>query len=214
MMRVKICGISTLEEAQSVIAAGADALGFHVELEHAKRPIGVATAAAIIQQLPPYVSSVIVTTETDPKKLIRLLKATHANTLQLQGEVSADTIAAVKAVFSNVKVYPVVHVFGSDAIEHAKKFGDADAIIVDSADRETGARGGTGKTHDWNISKKIIATSKIPVILAGGLNPENVEEAIYKVQPYAVDVESGVTNPDGTKDLTKVKQFIERAKQC
>lgn len=212
MTRVKICGIRTFEEARECIAAGADALGFHVELEHSKCPIGAATTASIISHVPPFVASVIVTTVIEPKALIRIARATGANTLQLQGEVSADTVRAVKAVSPYLKVYAVVHVFGTDAIEAARKIEGVDAIILDSADKTSGARGGTGKTHDWNISKKIVESLSIPVVLAGGLNPDNVAEAVRLVKPYAVDVETGVSNPDHTKNAEKVRLFVERAK--
>jgi len=214
MVRVKICGITNQKDALAAIAMGADSLGFHVELEGSKCPIGAATASSIIAKLPPYVSSVIVTTETDPKSIIRLAKATWANTFQLHGDVTADTVRAVKAVMPYLKIYAVVHVFGADAIDDAKKFEDAaDAVILDSKDVATGARGGTGKTHDWNISKRVVEALTLPVILAGGLNPENVEEAIRIVKPYAVDVESGISNPDCTKDLEKMKLFIQLVKK-
>jgi len=213
MTRVKICGIRTIGEAKACITAGADALGFHVELEHARSPLGSATASALISHLPPFVASVVVTTLTDSKELIRIVKATWPTTLQLQGDVSADTIRALKAVLPYLKIYPVVHVSSGKALEQAKAFEDAaDAIILDSANKETGARGGTGEIHDWNVSKKIVESVSIPVILAGGLNPDNVAEAIRTVHPYGVDVNSGVSNPDGSKDLEKVKLFIERAR--
>lgn len=215
MIRVKICGIRSLEEARSVLDRGADALGFHVDLEHAKCPIGAATAEAIIAKLPPFISSVVVTSKTEPKELLRIAKATGANTLQLHGDASPDTIRAVKAVFFNMKVCAAVHVAGDEALEKVKEFEDAaDAVILDSKAEDSGARGGTGKTHDWSMSRRIVEMTSMPVILAGGLAPENVAQAIQTVHPYAVDVNSGVSNPDGTKDLEKVRLFIERAKSA
>ncbi len=210
MTRVKICGIKTLNDAKAVVDAGADALGFLVDIKGAKNSVGSATAAAIIAQLPPFVSSVAVTTETDAKAILRIVRNARANTIQLQGKVTPDTVRAVKVFF--VKVYVAIHVTDENAIEDAKKFEDAaDAIILDSTDK-TGALGGTGKTHDWSISKKIVESVSIPVILAGGLTPDNVAEAIQKVRPYAVDVQSGVSNPDGSKDIEKVRAFIQSAR--
>ena len=120
----------------------------------------------------------------------------------------------LKSELPNIKLYKVVNVFDESAIEEAKGYeGVADALVLDSAIKETGQRGGTGKTHDWNISREIVESTSLPIILAGGLNPENVAEAISKVRPYAVDVNSGVSNPDGTKNLEKVKLFVERAKR-
>jgi phosphoribosylanthranilate isomerase len=214
-MRVKICGVRTLDEAEGVIEAGADALGFHIELEHSRCPVAAATAGAIISALPPFISSVVVTSETDPKNLLRIMKSTGATTLQLHKEVSPETVRAMKTASSNTKMYVAIWVTSDESIAIAKSFeGSADTVILDTMNKETGARGGTGKTHDWNISKKIVRSTSLPVILAGGLNPGNVAEAIKAVRPYAVDVNSGVSNPDGTKDFSKVKAFVERAKSA
>jgi phosphoribosylanthranilate isomerase len=214
-MRVKICGIRSLDEAKGVIEAGADALGFHIELEHSRCPVAAATASAIISKLPPFISTVVVTSETDPKKLRRIIKSTGATTLQLHQEVSPETVNAVKTVFFNTKMYVAISVTSDESIAIAKNFeNSADTVILDSVNKETGARGGTGKTHDWSISKKIVKSTSLPVILAGGLNPGNVADAIKAVRPYAVDVNSGVSNPDGTKDFLKVKAFVERAKSA
>ncbi|MBI5456891.1 phosphoribosylanthranilate isomerase [Candidatus Kaiserbacteria bacterium] len=210
MVRVKICGIRNIDEAKAVVDAGADALGFLVDITGAKNSVGSATAAAIISHLPPFVSSVAVTTETDAKKILHVIKTARATTIQLQGKVTPDTARAARVFF--VKVYVAIHVSDESALEEAKKFEDAaDAIILDSTDK-SGALGGTGKAHDWDISRRIVESVSIPVILAGGLNPENVAEAIQKVRPYAVDVQSGVSNRDGSKNIEKVRLFIERAK--
>jgi len=212
-MRVKICGIRSLDEAKEVIEAGADALGFHVELDHSRCPVAAATASGIISKLPPFISSVVVTSETDPKKLLLIMKSTGATTLQLHKEVSPETVNAVKSVFFNTKIYVAISVTSDESIAIAKNFeNSADTVILDSVNKETGARGGTGKTHDWSISKKIVDSTLLRVILAGGLNPGNVVDAIKAVRPYAVDVNSGVSNPDGTKDFLRVKGFVERAK--
>jgi phosphoribosylanthranilate isomerase len=214
-MRVKICGIRSLDEAKGVIEAGADALGFHIELEQSRCPVGAATANGIISKLPPFISSVVVTSETDPNKLLRIMKSTGATTLQLHKEVSPETVSAVKTVLFNTKIYVAISVTGDESIAIAKNFeSSADTVILDSVNKETGARGGTGKTHDWSISKKIVDSTLLRVILAGGLNPGNVVDAIKAVRPYAVDVNSGVSNPDGTKDFLRVKEFVERAKSA
>lgn len=212
MTRVKICGIKSLEDARAAVELGADALGFLVEIEGANNSIGAATASAFISQLPPFVTTTVVTLETDPRRLSKLARATGAQMMQLQGEVTPDDVRALKALMFYLKISVAIHA-GDRAFERAKNFEDsADAILLDSAISETGARGGTGKTHDLDASRKIVESLSIPVILAGGLNPANVAEAIEKVKPYAVDVQTGVSNPDGSKDLEKVKIFIERAR--
>jgi len=212
-MRVKICGIRLFDEANGVIEAGADALGFHIDLDRSRCPVSAASASGIISKLPPFISSVVVTSETDPEKLLHIMKSTGATTLQLHKEVSPETLNAVQTVLFSMKIYVAVSVISDESIVIAKNFeNSAGAVILDSMNIETGARGGTGKTHDWAISKKIVESTSLRMILAGGLNSGNVADAIKTVRPYAVDVNSGVSNPDGTKDFLKVKAFVERAK--
>lgn len=212
MATVKICGIRSIEDALAAAAAGADILGFHVGLIGARAPLEAESVAKIIAKLPAGVSSVMVTSITEPNELIKLARATGAKILQLYGDATPETILKVKKALP-VQVWKVLNVSNEGSIAEARKYeGSADAIALDTLNKETGVRGGTGKTHDWNISRKIVESISIPVILAGGLNPENVAEAIKIVQSYGVDVNSGVSNPDGTKDIAKVKSFVERAK--
>src|SRR5215831_11027120 len=139
-MRVKICGIRSLDEAKGVIESGADALGFHIELEHSRCLVTVATATGIISKLPPFISSVIVTSETDPKKLFRIVKSTGATTLQLHKEVSPETVNAVKTVAINTKIYVAISVMSDASITLAKNFENSgDTVILDSVNTETGA---------------------------------------------------------------------------
>lgn len=213
MVRVKICGIRSLEDALASVAAGADTLGFHVGLVGARAPLESGSAAKIIAELPDSVSSVMVTSVVEPERLIELARTTAAKTLQLYGDATPETILAVKKALPSVHVWKVLNVADENSITDAKKYEQsADAIALDTFNKETGVRGGTGKTHDWNISRKIVESISIPIVLAGGLTPDNVAEAIKTVRPYAVDVNSGVSNTDGTKDLEKVRKFVERAK--
>ena len=210
-MRAKICGITDIETARAVLARGADMLGFHVELNHARNPLTRNMAAEIIAQLPETCTPVLVTSVTDPERIIELAQKTDVKAVQLHADI--DGMQKIKSALPQLKLFKVINVFDESAIEEAKSYeGVADALVLDSAIKATGQRGGTGKTHDWNISRKIVESVSIPVILAGGLNPENVEEAIRIVKPYAVDVNSGVSNPDGTRSLEKVKLFVEGAK--
>jgi len=212
-MRVKICGVRSFDEANGIIEAGADALGFHMDLEHSRCLLTAATANAIISKLPPFISSVVVTSQTNPKELLRIVKSTGATTLQLHNELLPEKLNDIKKFFFETKIYVAISVTSDESIAVARSFeGFADTVILDSVNKETGARGGTGRTHDWSISKKIVESTSVRVILAGGLNPRNVAGAIQAVRPYAVDVNSGVSNPDGTKDSLKVKAFVEQAK--
>jgi phosphoribosylanthranilate isomerase len=214
MATVKICGIRSKEDALAAAAAGADVLGFHVGLTGARAPLESENVAKIIAELPASVSSVMVTSIVEPSKLIELARATGAKILQLYGDATTETILKVRKALPLVQLWKVLNVADENSITEAKTYEKAaDAIALDTRNNETGVRGGTGKTHDWNISRRIVESISIPVVLAGGLNPDNVAEAIKTVHPYAVDVNSGVSNPDGTKNMGKVKLFIERAKE-
>jgi len=214
-MKVKICGITSLEDALAAINFGADAVGFLIgKVHHSTSSFVTAEqAAGIISQLPPYCSTVLVTHMGRPDDVVRLAKESTVNTVQLHGDTTPKEALEVKEALPYAKTYKVIHVFDESAIEEALEYIDVvDGIILDTAIKNTGQVGGTGKTHDWEISKKIVEKVPLPVILAGGLDPENVEEAIRIVNPYAVDVQSGVTNPDKRKNLDKLEAFIHAAK--
>ena len=212
-MHVKICGIQNPEDAQMGAELGADEIGLHIALFGARSALEIAAAKAIIAATPKTTATVIVTSETDAQKLIETAVETGAAILQLYGNVTAETITRVKENLPSVKVWKVIDVTDETAIDEAKKFESVvDALALDTVNPATGQRGGSGMTHDWNISKKLVAAVSVPVVLAGGLNPDNVVEAIRMVHPYGVDVNSGVTNEDGSKSAEKIKLFIERAK--
>ena len=212
MTLAKICGIKNIHDAQGAVVAGADMLGFHVELHGGRSLISADEAAKIITALPESVTSVVVTSVAEPERLIELAQTTDAKVLQLYGDATPEAILEVKAALPAVQVWKVINISGSEALQKAQTYESAaDALALDSAPK-AGRRGGTGETHDWGVSKKIVSSVAIPVVLAGGLNAENVAGAIQIVHPYAVDVNSGVSNPDGSKDLAKVEIFVARAK--
>ena len=213
MTRVKICGIKNIEDARAAYEAGADELGFHVALDGGRSPLTPESAAEMIRMLPGGVSSVVVTSATQPAQLIEIAGKTGARILQLYGDVTVETMREIKQAVPYMELWKVLNVSYESSIAKAKEYkGAADAIALDTLNKETGARGGSGKTHDWNISKKIVESVSIPVVLAGGLTPENVAEAIATVNPAGVDVNSGISNPDGSKDIEKVRAFIKVAK--
>ena len=125
-----------------------------------------------------------------------------------------QNIFFVKNKLPYLKVTKSLHVVSKQSIEEGKKYLDVvDAILLDTVNTDTGQVGGTGKTHDWNISREIISQYGKSVILAGGLNPTNVQQAIKEVKPYGVDANSGVKGDDGFKDYRKLNEFIKSAKQ-
>lgn len=215
-MRTKICGINTWENAKTALDCGADALGFLVGITHlAEDKIEVVDAKKIIEKLPPFVSTVAVTHLRDPQKIIEMCKYLGVTSLQIHDYISPEEVALCRAELQGVKIIKAVHVIDGDkfgTIETARSFeGVADALLLDSRTAER--LGGTGKTHDWNISREIVERLNIPVMLAGGLTDKNVYDAVMKVKPYAVDVNSGVET-DGDKDWNKVYDFISNAKKA
>jgi len=215
-MRAKICGINTWDNAKIALDCGADALGFLVGITHlAEDKIEVEDAKKIIDKLPPFVSTVAVTHLQDTSKIIEMCKYLQVTTLQIHDYISPEAVAVCRAGLPGVKIIKAVHVVDGDksgTIKMAHSFEQvADALLLDSRTMER--LGGTGLTHDWNISREIVDELNIPVMLAGGLNDKNVYDAVMKVRPYAVDVNSGVET-DSDKDPQKVYDFIMNAKRA
>ena len=209
-MKCKICGTGTLEDLKIAVAAGADAVGFIVGTTHkSEDSISPPDARDIIRSLPPFVSGVVVTHLTDADDLVRLVEETGCSILQIQDMVSVETLALLRERFSYLFIIKAVHVLDESAVSVAKEFEMfADAILLDS--RTADRLGGTGITHDWSISAKVVEAVSKPVILAGGLNPENLVKAVSVVKPYAVDVHSGVKR-DGVRDLERTSEFVKIA---
>ena len=213
-MRVQIAGVSTLEEALATAEAGADALGFTVRLPHGVHDgLTEAKARGIVAALPPFVASVAISYVETPRQAVELCRYLGVSTLQLHGPFPTQELPLIRAGLPHLKLIRAVHVTGPEALAQARSLArHVDALILDTFDPASGRHGATGKTHDWGLSRQIVSEVRVPVILAGGLTPDNVAAAIAAVQPWGVDVHSGVENPDGTRNLDKVRAFIARAK--
>lgn len=212
MMRAKICGITSMEEARLAIEAGADALGFLVGLDYPSDDrLSAEEAREIVAGLPPFVSTVLVTHRTEPDWVEAACWKIRCSTVQLHGDYPLEEIPELRQRLPHLKILKAVHVEDEGAVARAREVERwVDAVLLDT---KTATRiGGTGQTHDWGISARVVAALHRPVILSGGLNPENVVRAIEIVRPYAVDVNSGVENPDGSKSPEKVRAFIALAK--
>ena len=210
-MRTKICGIRNAADARVAIEAGASAVGFLVGITHlAEDKIDPSDAREIIRMLPPFVSSVMVTHLTEADQIVDLARQLNPTTIQIHDYVDPSVAEAVKKSLGWIKTIKAIPVVDRvEALELVKAYqGVCDALLLDSVTK--GRIGGTGKTHDWTISKEIIEASQLPVFLAGGLNPDNVAEAARFVRPYGVDVNSGV-ELHGYKDAALVRRFIENA---
>lgn len=211
-MRVKICGTATFADLACALTAGADAIGFPMGITHVTQDAVTLEAAEMVATLPSFVEPVAVTHLTKPADLIRIVEASHCTTLQIQDLVTPEDIAEVREALPYLRIVKAVHVVDASAVATAKYFADAaDAILLDT--RMADRIGGTGIPHDWNISARIVEVCLVPVILAGGLTPENVAEAVRRVRPYAVDVHTGVKK-NGVRDAKRTLAFVANARSC
>jgi phosphoribosylanthranilate isomerase len=211
--RVKICGITSLAEARLAERFGAHAIGMLVGQVHASGDfIDPAEADRIARSLPPFVSPVLVTHVDEPETLMRLAAGVACPVLQLHSDLEPAALAELRARLAPRKIVGKVSVEDEGALDRARAIAPfVDAIVLDSRDRTSDRVGGTGQVHDWTISARIVASVDLPIILAGGLKPENVAEAIRVVRPWGVDVHSGVEAGDGRKDEDRMRRFIATA---
>jgi phosphoribosylanthranilate isomerase len=210
MMRVKICGVRTVEDALKCVSCGADAVG--MLLARSPRRISVEQARDIARRLPPFVTPVIVMMPASADDVIDASLRVRPGAVQLQGDEPPEMLLRIRRALPGVRLIKAVHVGSGDELEKAISYeGAADAILLDTMSPN---RGGSGTTHDWSISRRIVSSSKVPVILAGGLSPSNVAYAIKAVTPFAVDVASGVEGKDRVKDVELVRSFVKNAREA
>ena len=201
-MRVKICGITNLDDALCAVGNGADALGFNF-YKKSPRYVAPGKAGEIIADLPPFVAPVGVFVNASEVHIDVVVKLAGLRAIQLHGDEPPEACLG-----HSVPVIRVLRV-GQDFDAETMRSYLVDTFLLDTA--KTGSYGGTGKTFDWSRAKEAKAFGRI--ILAGGLNPDNVAEAIDEVAPYAVDTSSGVEIEPGKKDHEKVRKFLEVAKR-
>ena len=209
--RIKICCIQSEGEAQLAIAAGADALGLVGTMPSGPGPIDDARIAAIAARAPPPVATFLLTSETEAAAIVAHAERCRTNTLQLVDRVEPADYTRLRAALPGVKLVQVVHVGGEEAVAEAvAAAAHADALLLDSGQPHAAIRvlGGTGRTHDWAISREIVERVACPVFLAGGLRADNVALAIQTVRPFGVDVCTGVRRADYTLDPVKLEAFV------
>lgn len=205
--RVKICGMTDRADLATAVDAGADAVGLISDVPvETPREIAPERARALADAVPPFVTSVLVTMPENVDALEALVGTIEPDVVQLHGELPADDLADAR---ESIPVIRALDVDEGDVIRRAADH--ADAVLIDSTD-EQGA-GGTGDTHDWTRTRAYVEELDVPVILAGGLTPANVRDAVAQVRPYAVDVASGVEGPEG-KDADVVAEFVSKAKEA
>jgi phosphoribosylanthranilate isomerase len=202
MVRVKICGITKPEDAKLAAELGADAIGLNF-YEQSPRCITPFAAAELIRRLPPFVSSVGVFVNWSDAPIIALCKALRLSAAQLHGDESPQI---AERVATRLPVIKALRPSQGNSLPEFSRFHGVSAFLLDSA--VSGQYGGTGATGNWHLARSAAQSHRI--ILAGGLTPENVAEAIRIVRPYAVDVASGVEARPGKKDPVKLQAFFEQ----
>lgn len=207
MVRSKICGVTNETDLQAVAESGADAVGIITEVSvDTPREVAPDRAADLVAAAPPFLSTVLVSMPDTATRAVELAGAVAPDAIQLHGEFDD---AAVRYVRREARADVITAVDAADPDRVRGYDGVADAILLDST-TEDGA-GGTGETHDWHAASALVDDLATPVVLAGGLTPENVSDAARTVEPYAVDVSSGVERSDGEKDHEAVESFVRNA---
>jgi phosphoribosylanthranilate isomerase len=210
--RIKICCIKSIEEAMTAISFGASAIGLVARMPSGPGPISDDLIREIASAIPPPVATFLLTSKTSVNEIIKHHNLTNTNTIQIVDALSEGTYSQLKSALPSVKVVQVIHVINEDSAREAIRISElVDAILLDSGNPNLKVKelGGTGRVHDWKLSRYIRINSACPVILAGGLNPENVREAIEEVGPFAVDVCSGVRT-NGDLDSYKLENFCRQ----
>jgi len=215
---IQVAGIIDLAEAEMLITCGVTFLGFPLRLPVNKEDCTEEEAASIIAKTRSRAASVAITYQNNADEIIEFCKKLGIEVIQLHGDISIDELKKLKAAAPQIQVIKRLVFRKDNFIELEKSVSElhlfVDAFITDTYDPATGASGATGKTHDWNLSKRLVECSRKPVILAGGINHLNVYEAIKIVKPCGVDTHTGVEGTDGRKDFKKVKKFVEEAKRA
>jgi phosphoribosylanthranilate isomerase len=213
---VKVCCIKSVEEAWMAIDAGAAALGLVSHMPSGPGVISDEAVAEIAAALPPGVDSFLLTSSQDVEAIAAQQRAAGARTLQLVDELSEGAHAGLRAALPGVKLVQVVHVTGPESVEQARAVAPSvDALLLDSGNPALAVKelGGTGRRHDWELSRRIRASVEVPLFLAGGLRPDNVREAIETVGPYGLDVCSGLRSGEGFDlDADKLERFMAAAR--
>ncbi|MCP9492919.1 MAG: phosphoribosylanthranilate isomerase [Pyrinomonadaceae bacterium MAG19_C2-C3] len=210
--RVKICCISSLGEAALAVNYGASALGLVSVMPSGPGVISDDSAREIVAHTPPAVASFLLTSRQTSVGIIEHQGFVRANTLQIVDALTHGTYQDLRDALPGIALVQVVHVQDESSIDEALKIApDVDAILLDSGNQRLAVKelGGTGRTHDWTISRKVVGQVNKPVFLAGGLKPENVREAIECVQPFGLDICSGVRT-NGKLDERKLAAFFEQ----
>ncbi|MGW2517704.1 phosphoribosylanthranilate isomerase [Streptomyces sp. NPDC001617] len=215
---IQVAGIIDQAEADMIIEEGADWLGFALRLPAKNEDLSEADAAAIVKAIQPKNKGVIITYLTDADEIRTFCADLGVGAIQLHGDVAPAELRRLRTLAPDLFLLKSLVVKADNIDELAKTVDDAaefvDMFITDSFNPATGAKGATGLVHDWDISAELARMSPRPLMLAGGLNPHNVAEAIEKVRPAAVDAHTGLEDATGRKDRLKVRTFVAEARRA
>ncbi len=214
--RIKICCISSVAEAELAIRYGASALGLVSAMPSGPGVIDEELIAEIAARVPPPIATFLLTSRQDAESIIAQHRRLRTNTLQLVDRLERGTYADLRRALPGIALVQVIHVAGEDSIAEAQSLApQVDALLLDSGNQSLAVKelGGTGRTHDWTISRRIRDAVGKPIFLAGGLKAENVAEAIREVEPFGLDLCSGVRT-DGRLDEVKLAAFFAQVAQA
>jgi phosphoribosylanthranilate isomerase len=213
--RIKICCISTIDEANTAIRFGASAIGLVARMPSGPGPISDELIRQIAMKVPPPIATFLLTSETSTDEIIKHHHRTNTNTIQIVDSLADRNYFQLKEALPCTKIVQVIHVIDERSVAEALEISEmVDALLLDSGNPGLKVKelGGTGRVHNWKLSRQIRENSKCPVFLAGGLTPGNVRQAVEEVLPFAIDVCSGVRT-DGYLDKNKLEKFIFNALQ-
>lgn len=215
---IQVAGVIDQAEADLLVEEGVRYLGFPLRLPVNREDLGEAEAAAIIRNLKAPFRGVLITYLNDAGEIVDFMESLGTDIVQLHGDISAGELGRLRercpgsTLLKSLVTGWRTHVELLEQIESCGPF--VDAFITDTYDPATGATGATGKTHDWSLSRELVEASPKPVILAGGLNADNVREAIESVRPAGVDAHTGLEGGDGRKDRSLVRRFVGEAREA
>ena len=210
--RVKICCISSVAEAEAAVAAGADAIGLVSAMPSGPGVIGEDLIGEIAAAAPPALGTFLLTSKTEPAAIVAQQRRCGVNTIQLCDALDAGAYPALREALPGIALVQAIHVRDESAVAGAVGVAPmVDGLLLDSGNPSAQVKelGGTGRVHDWALSRRIVAEAPCPVFLAGGLNAGNVSEAIRAVRPYGVDLCTGVRT-DGALDAAKLRSEERR----
>lgn len=211
--RIKICCISSIDEARMAISFGASALGLVGPMPSGPGVIDDALIHAIARSAPPPIGTFLLTSETSADAIIAHHQRTLTNTIQIVDALQDAAYDKLRSAMPTIKLVQVIHVLDDASVDEAVRIAEhVDALLLDSGNPHLAVKelGGTGRVHNWELSRQIVAQARVPVFLAGGLNANNVQAALEQVQPFGLDLCSSVRT-DGNLDPQKLERFFTAA---